>query len=139
MSEPQSAVDVLRAEVLSGLPDARVEEDFAEIQRAMDLLEAERLRRLADIEHRGVFSRDGYLSVTAWLANVHRQGWGRSRASVQTARALEQMPHTTRALGSGDISMAAARTLVEAREVDAEAFPRAEEQLVEAARIHLDR
>jgi hypothetical protein len=39
VSELRSAVDSLRAEVLSALPDARVEEDFAELHRAIEQLE----------------------------------------------------------------------------------------------------
>ncbi len=50
MSELRSAVESLRGETLAELPDARVEEDFAEIRRIVDQLELEALRRLAEIE-----------------------------------------------------------------------------------------
>src|SRR5207302_4552756 len=60
MSEVRSAIEELRAEDLSTLPDARVEEDFAELQRAAELLEVERLRRLGEIDRRGVYGRDGH-------------------------------------------------------------------------------
>ena len=56
-------VDALRSETLAELPDARVEEDFAELHRAVEQLEVERLRRLAEIEHRGLHERDGFLSA----------------------------------------------------------------------------
>ena len=46
------------------------------------------------------------------------------------------MPATRRALEAGDVSMSAARMLVDAREPDAPAFDRSEDQLVEAARLH---
>ena len=62
MSELRSAVESLRSEVLPDLPDARVEEDFSELQHVAELLEVERLRRLADLERRRVFERDGHLS-----------------------------------------------------------------------------
>ena len=65
MSELRSVVDSLRAEALPELPDARIEEDFAELQRVVELLEAERLRRLAEIERRGLFQRDGHLSAAS--------------------------------------------------------------------------
>src|SRR6184192_2995877 len=68
MSELRSAIESLRAETLAELPDARIEEDFAELHRVVDQLEVERLRRLAEIERRGLFSRDGHLSAAAWLA-----------------------------------------------------------------------
>ena len=80
MSELRSAVESLRAEVLPELPDARVEEDFAELQRVAELLEVERLRRLAQLDRRRVFERDGQLSVTSVAReSVQRQLGCRSR------------------------------------------------------------
>ena len=136
MSELRSAVEAFRAETLAELPDARVEEDFAELQRVIDLLEVERLRRLAEIERRCLFQRDGHLSAASWLADRFQVAWGVARSATRVARALDRMPVTRRALGSGDVSMSAARMLVDAREPDPSAFARSEEQLVEAARIH---
>jgi uncharacterized protein DUF222/HNH endonuclease len=136
MSELRSAIDVLRAEVLTDLPDARAEEDFAEVQRAAELLEAERLRRLADLERRRSFERDGHLSAASWLASTFKVGWGAARDQVRTARALEEMPETRRALDEGELSMSAARVLTAARDADPSAFQHSEKELVEAARIH---
>ena len=136
MSELRSVVETLRSETLSDLPDARVEEDFAELQRAMELLEMERLRRLAEIERRGIFQRDGHLSAASWLATTFKVAWGAAREQVRLARALEEMPEARRALEEGELSMSAARVLVSAREADREAFQGSEPQLVEAARIH---
>ncbi len=69
-----TAIDALRAETLGDLPDARLEDDFAELQRAMELLDAERLRRLDEINRRRLFERDGHLSAASWLAATHRIG-----------------------------------------------------------------
>ena len=136
MSELRSAVEALRAETLPDLPDARIEEDFAELQRTVELLEAERLRRLAEIERRRLFERDGHLSVASWLASTHKVAWGTAREHVRIARALEGMPITCLALDAGEISMSAVRVLAQARDADPDAFSRSEAQLVEAARIH---
>jgi hypothetical protein len=136
MSELRSVVDALRSEALPELPDARIEEDFAELQRAVELLEVERLRRLSEIERRRIFERDGHLSAAAWLATTFKITWGSARQNVRVARALEEMPKTRRALDDGDISMSAVRLLVMAREADPSAFERDETRLVEAARIH---
>lgn len=136
MSELRSVVDALRSETLSELPDARIEEDFAELQRAVELLEVERLRRLSEIDRRRIFERDGHLSAAAWLATTFKITWGSARQNVRVARALEQMPKTRRALDDDDLSMSAVRLLVMAREADPAAFERDESQLVEAARIH---
>lgn len=136
MSELLSAVESLRSETLADLPDALIEDSFAELQRVGELLELERLRRLAEIERRCLFQRDGHLSAASWLADRFRVSWGTARGATRIARALEQMPATRRALEAGDVSMSAARMLVDTREPDASAFDRSEEQLVEAARIH---
>jgi hypothetical protein len=136
MSELRSAIEELRAEDVSTLPDARVEEDFAELQRAAELLEVERLRRLGEIDRRGVYGRDGHLSAASWLAATFRVGWSWAREQVRMARGLQEMPETRRALEEGDLSMSAARVLVAARDVDPDAFGRCERELVNAARIH---
>src|SRR3990170_234936 len=136
MSELRSAVEVLRSERLPDLPDARIEEDFAELHRMVELLEVERLRRLAEIERRRLFERDGHLSAASWLASAFKVAWGTAREHVRVARALEQMPVTHQALEAGELSMSAVKVLVAARDADPSAFERSEAHLVEAARLH---
>jgi hypothetical protein len=136
VSELRSSVDALRSETLADMPDARIEEDFAELHRAVEQLEVERLRRLAEIERRGLHERDGFLSAAAWLVSRFKVAWGIAREHVRVARALDRMPVTKRALEEGEVSASAVRVLVAAREASVEAFERCEEQLVEAARIH---
>jgi Domain of unknown function (DUF222) len=132
----RSVVEELRSETLPELPDALIEEDFAELQRAVELLEVERLRRLAEIDKRRLFERDGHLSVASWLATRFKVAWGTAREHVRVARSLELMPMAREALERGDISLSGVKVLVAAREADLEAFSRSEEQLVDAARIH---
>ncbi len=136
MSELRSAVEAFRSEVLPELPDARIEEDFAELHRVVEQLEVERLRRLAEIDRRRLFERDGHLSAAAWLAHTFKLAWGTARVHLRIARGLEQMPKTRQALEAGDLSMSAVRVLSAVRDADPAAFERAEAQLVEAARIH---
>jgi hypothetical protein len=132
----RSVVEELRSETLAELPDALVEEDFAELQRAAEQLEVERLRRLAELDRRRVFERDGYLSAASWLVGAFKVGWGSAREQVRLARSLEQMARTRRALEGGDVSLSGVRVLAAARETDPEAFDASEQTLVEAARIH---
>jgi hypothetical protein len=136
VSELRSAIEGLRAETLPGLPDARIEEDFTELHRAGELLEAERLRRLAEIDRRGLFARDGHLSAASWLATRFRVAWGVAREQVRVARAFERMRVARAAFEAGDVSMSGVRVLASAHEAEPEAFARAEAALVEAARIH---
>jgi hypothetical protein len=136
VSELRSAVDQLRAEVLTDLPDAVVEEDYAELHRTMELLETERLRRFADIERRGIHQRDGHLSAASWLVSRFRVAWGTAREHVRIARALEHMPMVRGAADEGEVSISAVRVLASARDADPSAFERSEAMLVEAARTH---
>jgi hypothetical protein len=132
----RSVIEELRSEVLPELPDALVEEDFSELHRAVELLEAERLRRLAEIDRRRLFERDGHLSAASWLGARFKVAWGTATEQVRMARGLQGMPVARDALSRGDLSMSGLRVLVAAREADQEAFGRSEEHLVEAARIH---
>ena len=115
MSELRSVVEAFRCEALADLPDVRLEEDFAELQRAVELLEAERLRRLAEIDRRGLHERDGFLSAASWLASSHKVAWGNARAELRIARALRDIPRSLRALQEGEVSMSAIKVLATAR------------------------
>jgi len=136
ISPIRAVIDPLRYEQLDELPDERLERDFAELQRAVEELELERLRRLAEIERRGLFARHGHLSVASWLASRFRVAWGEAKTEARVARSLEHMPSTRAALRDGEVSLSAARVLARVRQVDPEAFGDDEAQLVEAARIH---
>ncbi len=136
MSELRSAIDTLRAENLADMPDARIEEDFGELQTAAVLIDAEWLRRLAEIDRRGIYRQDGHLSTASWLTTRFKMAWGAARQKVRTARALEEMPETRRALENGDLPLSALRVLVEARDVEPSAFGANEAHLVRAARTH---
>ena len=131
-----SVVEALRATPLDELPAARLEERFAELHRAVEQLELERLRLLAEIERRGLFARHGHLSVASWLAARFRVAWGEAQHDARVARSLGNMPSTQRALEDGEVSLSAARVLVKVRQVDPDSFGDDEAQLVEAARIH---
>ena len=136
MGSLRPALDEWEAESLSELPDVRMEEDFDELQRAGERLEVERLRRLAEIDRRRLYERDGFLSAAAWLVSRYRLAWGSAREMVRLARSLEDMPETRRAFHGGDISSSAVRVLVRARDAEPEAFRGFESHLVEAARLH---
>ena len=115
MSELRSIIEVLRSESLAGLPDARIEDDFAELHRAVEQLEVERLRRLAEIDRRRLFERDGHLSAASWLMSAFKVAWGVAREHVRMAKALEEMPVTRAAVEEGEVSLSSARVLAGAR------------------------
>jgi uncharacterized protein DUF222 len=120
----------------SELPDARLEEDFAELTWAAEALEAKRLRLLGQIDRRQPFRLDGFLSTVSWLAARYKMSWSAARVLARTARALEGMPRTAKAFGSGEISSSALRVLTEARGAHPEAFGEHEPVLIEAAKRH---
>ena len=132
----RSAIEVLRSQDIQELPDAQLEEDFSELHRSVEALQAELLRRLASIERRRTFEREGHLSAVSWLASRFKIAYGLAREYVRTARALEHMPHAARAAQSGDVSMSQLRILADARQADPRAFAHVEPELVEAARRH---
>jgi hypothetical protein len=136
VSELRSAIDALDVLVLAELPDALIEDGFAEVRRARERLEVIELRFLAEADRRQIHARDGHLSTTSWLASVHKASAGSAKAQVEAARALEQMPVTLEALRSGEVSLAAAKMLAFSRQTNPEAFEVAEPYLVEAARLH---
>jgi hypothetical protein len=136
MSELRSTVEMLRSESLAELPDARIEDDFGELHRAVEQLEVERLRRLAEIDRRKLFERDGHPSTTSWFASAFKVAWGVAREHVRLAKALEEMPFTRAAVEEGEVSLSSARVLATAHEADPEAFAIAEPTLVDAARTH---
>lgn len=136
MSELRSIADRFGAESLPALPDVQLEEDFAELHGAIERLERERLRRLAEIDRRGLYERDGHLSAASWLVATFRMSWGAARELVRSARALEEMPVAARALDEAELSLSAVRVLVHARDADPDAFREAEADLVDAARVH---
>jgi hypothetical protein len=94
------------------------------------------LRRLAELDRRRSFERDGFSSAAAWFVSRLRVGWGAARVQMRHARCLEQMPATRAALEGGEVSLSGVRVLASAREADPEAFAAAGPALVEAARIH---
>ena len=92
MSELRSVAEALRSETPAELPDARLVQDFRELHQAGELIEVERLRRLAEIERRGLFSQDGHLSATSWLASEFKVSGGLASEQVRVAAHSSRCP-----------------------------------------------
>jgi uncharacterized protein DUF222 len=116
MSELRSALDEVGALDFAQLPDGRLEEEFAELQRARRVLEAQLLRCLAEIDRRASFQADGYVSTASWLQDRYRGGAVSARDQVRTARALREMPGTEEAFTAGELSQDAVKVLAAAHE-----------------------
>lgn len=134
VSTLRSALEELRGEDLAAVGDEELVADLDELERASRAIEAERSRRLAELERRGSFARDGLLSLTTWLVARHRVPGASAARRVRLARALERMPLVAAPLASGEIDPAAAGLLASAHEACPEAFGELEGVLVGAAR-----
>ncbi len=117
----------------SGLTEEQSAAGFAQLQRISEVVEAKRLRWLADQDRRASFRRDGYLSAAAWLADRFGVGAGSAREQVRVAQALEEMPEVREWFSEGSVTSDAVRVIAEARRVHPDAFPSGETALVEAA------
>jgi hypothetical protein len=134
VSTLRSALEELRGEDLALAGDEQLVADLDELERASRAIEAERCRRLAELERRGAFAREGFLSLTAWVIARHRVPASSAARRVRLARALERMPLAAASLASGEIDPAAAGLLASAHETCPEAFAELEGVLVDAAR-----
>ena len=133
-SEIESFVQQLGSQELDTVPDAWLQEDFETVLRMCERLEIESLRRLAEIEVRGLHSSDGHLSAASWLSDRQGISFTKATQKVLLARDLSKMTRTMGALGQGEIGLDAARTLAWARKQDPQAFEEAEPLLVQAAK-----
>jgi hypothetical protein len=129
-----SALDELRAEDLRHRSDQELEDDYADLERAARTLQAEQARRLAEIQRRRTWQRDGYVSTVAWVGHRFRTSFGVAMRRVREASSLQEMPPTREALGEGKISPCAVRVLVGAREAHPEEFAAHERTLLDAAK-----
>jgi hypothetical protein len=117
----------------ASMPDGELMEDFEEIERASERLQARRLALLAHVDHRRAWAVDGHLSTASWIADRFGTSWSVATERVKMARALEHMPRTREALASGDISSCSLRVLASAGAAHPDAFNSNEGFLLEAA------
>lgn len=132
MSTLRSALDELQAEDLCFAGNDELEADFAELERAADLLLTERARRLAEIDRARTAGTGTCRSLRGWPCGF---GWPSPAAGqVLVARALEETPATRHALRESEITRSAVRVLVGARDGHPGGFAHSEATLVDAAR-----
>lgn len=133
MSSLRSAIDELAGEELGGVGDRSLLEDVVELGRDLAALEAQRVRRLAEIDRRRAFERDGSLTLTAWLRTRCRMAAGWARELVRMARQLGDMPATKEAFEAGELDSGRVRIMVAAHRRHPEVFARDEDTLLDAA------
>jgi len=134
MSSVRSALDELRAEDLTEASSAQLKADLIELERDANALDAERLRRLSEMDNRGDFGEDGYLSTAAWLRDQLGITHGQARQRVEMSRRLATMPRARAAFGDGELGFDKARLLGEAQAAHKGQYSADEEMLVDVAR-----
>jgi uncharacterized protein DUF222/HNH endonuclease len=141
MAAARSGLDRLRSGLRAcsevdpaSLEDAELERCFADLQESSAAHDALRLSWLAEIDRRKTWERDGHLSTASWLKDRHRASGGIAASEVRTARALEEMPATKKALERGEVSAERAEMLARAHDSLPQAFGASEELLVTAAK-----
>jgi hypothetical protein len=123
MSTLRSALEGFAQEDLRVAADATIEDDLHELTRAAARIDVERSRRLAEIERRGSFRRDGALSVTSWLIAHANLAPGAAAQQVRLARFLRDVPAAAEALAGGELSASAVAVIASARSTDPERSP----------------
>ena len=90
----------------SGLPGPQALEDTRVLLRMREQLDAHLLRRLRDVELRGLHDLDALPTIGTW---VEAQGSSVDRRMVGLARRIDRLPTVARELDSGRLSMLAAQ------------------------------
>ena len=116
------------------LSDAGLHVRYLECRRREARSAGEAAVVLGEIERRGSFTREGYLSAAAFVAH-HTGDSGQAAAGrVRVARTLVEMPGTSEAYRAGEIDTPRVRSLIDAYDIAPERFATDENLLVERAR-----
>jgi hypothetical protein len=130
MSSLRSLVDELAGEDLTWVDDGQLEEDLVELNLQLTRLQAQASRRLAEVDCRGSYEVDGFLSTTSWLRDRCRVSGREAAKQVHRARSLSSMPDTRSAFESGDIATPERHLLVAARKRHPDTFDEHESVMV---------
>jgi hypothetical protein len=111
---------------LDGQRAAELFEDAARAERLCTAIKARLARR---VEETKVWREGGHRSAAHWVAEATGETVGSAARTLETARALEQLPDTDEAFRSGRLSEVQAAEVAGAASAD----PRSEAELLEAA------
>ncbi|MGH8898736.1 MAG: DUF222 domain-containing protein [Egibacteraceae bacterium] len=93
--------------------DAALAESVERLHRLETVVAAEKLRRVAEVDARGVWRSEGARSTVDLLARRLRLTRGEARAQTDTAVALEGLPETAAALRAGKVGLGQAQVAVQ--------------------------
>ena len=93
MGSLRSAVDELASEVLSSVTDDRLSGDVVELRRSLDAGESEWMRRVAELDRRKAYRRDGAVSVNSFLAAACGMSGRNAEGAVRLGHLLPNRPN----------------------------------------------
>ncbi len=128
-------VDELAVEDLGVVEDRQLEDDLVELDRQIVRLSAQRSRRLAEVDGRGTYEDQGYLSTTSWVRDRCRISAREAAKRVNRARSLAAMPATAAAYQDADLITPVVDLLTSARRRHPDTFSEHEASLVEELRV----
>lgn len=131
MSGLRSVVDELAGEDLELVPDRQLEDDLVELVAQQTRIGAQISRRLTEVDRRGSFAEDGFLSVSSWLRAWTGLGTREAAKQVHRARALSRMPHVAQAYEAGDVNAQVVDVLATAHKAHPVVFTDHEHWLVD--------
>jgi NAD-dependent dihydropyrimidine dehydrogenase PreA subunit len=104
----------LGAQPLGGqVDDPALAESVERLHRLETVVVAEKLRRVAEVDARGVWRAEGARSTTDLLAQRLRLTRGEARVQTETAVGLEGLPETAAALREGKVGLGQAQVAVQ--------------------------
>jgi Domain of unknown function (DUF222) len=110
----ERVLGVLGARPLDGqIDDAALAASVERLHRLETVVAAEKLRRVAEVDARGVWRAEGARSTAELLAQRLRLTRGEARAQTETAIGLEALPETAQALREGTIGLGQAQVAVQ--------------------------
>jgi hypothetical protein len=120
---------ISEALVPGALDGGRAAQLFGDAARAERLCGAIKSRLALRVEESKVWRDDGHRSAAHWVAETTGETVGAAARTLETARALEQLPDTDAAFRAGALSATQAAEITSAAGAD----PSAEAALLEAA------
>ncbi|MCA0147125.1 HNH endonuclease signature motif containing protein [Blastococcus sp. LR1] len=114
MSELRSALDDLAVIDLDELSSDAVLDLVGELTVTANRVAAALTSAVRAADRREAYTRDGAVSMMAWLRGSCRMAPEEATATVSTGRRLEQLPQTAAAFADGAISAAHARIITKA-------------------------
>lgn len=130
MGALRSAIEELAVSDLTHVADDELDDDVREISRAISLLTAQVVTRVAEVAKRQSYLNHGLPNPTRWLALAADLDDSSARGLVAMASAMATAPATATNFVEGDLSLARARPMLASATRHPEAFRRDEQMLL---------